>query len=93
MKKFLAMAVLAGLATFFVACDDKKADKKPQQAPTTQDASKPAGTSDKPADTTTTTAPVTSTDTSATTSPATQQDASKPAGTSDKPADTDKPSK
>lgn len=51
MKKFLAMAVLAGLATFFVACDDKKADKKPQQAPTTQDASKPAGTSDKPADT------------------------------------------
>lgn len=79
MKKFLAMAVLAGLATLFVACDDKKADTKPQ-APATQDASKPAEAG-KPADTTATTDNASST----TQAPATQ-DASKP-------AETDKPSK
>ncbi|MDY5821193.1 MAG: hypothetical protein SPJ83_00115 [Helicobacter sp.] len=42
MKKFLAMAVITGLATLFVACDDKKEEKAPAQAPAAQEEAKPA---------------------------------------------------
>ncbi|TLE11197.1 hypothetical protein [Helicobacter bilis] len=42
MKKFLAMAVITGLATLFVACDDKKEEKAPAQAPVAQEEAKPA---------------------------------------------------
>ncbi len=44
MKKFLATAVFAGLATLFVACDDKKADSKPQAPAATQEDNKAAET-------------------------------------------------
>ena len=40
MKKFLAMTVIAGLATLFVACGDKKEEKA--QAQTAQEQAKPA---------------------------------------------------